>query len=51
VWPGVVSESELYSGTGSLPARREEGAPVWARLRMRGARVERSRSGGTACDV
>jgi hypothetical protein len=32
---GVVSESELYSGTGSLPARRDEGASVRARLRMR----------------
>jgi hypothetical protein len=42
--------AELYSGTGSLPARREEGAPVRARLGMRGPRVERSWSGGTACD-
>jgi hypothetical protein len=25
---GVVSESELYSGTSSLPAQREEGAPM-----------------------
>jgi hypothetical protein len=41
-WPGAVSESELYSGTGSLPARSEEGAPVRARLRMRGPRAERS---------
>jgi hypothetical protein len=47
---GAVSESELYSGTGSLPARRKEGAPVRARLRMRGPRVERSRGEGTACD-
>jgi hypothetical protein len=29
-WPGAVSESELYSGTSSLPARREEGASVRA---------------------
>jgi hypothetical protein len=49
-WPGAVSESELYSGTGSLPARREEGAPVRARLRMRGPHAERSRGEGTACD-
>jgi hypothetical protein len=33
---GAVSESELYSGTGSLPARREEGASVRALLRLRG---------------
>jgi hypothetical protein len=33
---GAVSESELYSGTGSLPARREEGASVRALLKMRG---------------
>jgi hypothetical protein len=50
VWPGAVSESELYSGTGSLPARREEGTSVRALLRMRGPRVERSRGGGTTCD-
>jgi hypothetical protein len=35
-WPGAVSESELYSGTGSLPARRGEGASVRALLTMRG---------------
>jgi hypothetical protein len=49
-WSGAVSESELYSGTGSLPARREEGAFVRALLRMRGPRVERSRGDGTTCD-
>jgi hypothetical protein len=49
-WPGAVSESELYSGTGSLPARREEGASVRARLKMRGPHTERSRGEGTACD-
>jgi hypothetical protein len=49
-WPGVVSESELYSGTGSLPARRAEGASVRALQRLRGPRVERSRGGGTTCD-
>jgi hypothetical protein len=47
---GAVSKSELYSGTGSLPARREEGAPVRALQRLRGPRVERSRDGGTICD-
>jgi hypothetical protein len=47
---GVVSESELYSGTGSLPARREEGASVRALLMMRGPRVECSRGGETTCD-
>jgi hypothetical protein len=47
---GVVLESELYSGTGSLPARREEGASVRALLRMREPRVERSRGGETTCD-
>jgi hypothetical protein len=46
----VASESELYSGTGSLPARREVGAPVRARLRMWGPRAERSRGEGIACD-
>jgi hypothetical protein len=45
-WPGAVSESELYSGTGSLPARHEEGAPVRALRGLRGPRVERSRDGG-----
>jgi hypothetical protein len=47
---GAVSESELYSGTGSLSAQREEGASVRALLRMRGPRVERSLGGGTTCD-
>jgi hypothetical protein len=46
----AVSESELYSGTVFLPARREEGASVRALLRMQGPRVERSRGGGTTCD-
>jgi hypothetical protein len=45
-----MSESELYSGTGSLPARREEGAFVRALLRLRGPRVERSWGGDTTCD-
>jgi uncharacterized membrane protein affecting hemolysin expression len=49
-WPGAVLESELYSGTGSLLARREEGAPVRSLLRLRGPRVERSRGGETTCD-
>jgi hypothetical protein len=49
-WPGAVSESELYSGTGSLPARREEGAPVRILQGLRGLRVERSRGGETTCD-
>jgi hypothetical protein len=43
---GAVSESELYSGTGSLSARRAEGASVRALQRLRGPRVERSRVGG-----
>jgi hypothetical protein len=47
---GAVSESDLYSGTGSLSARREEGAPVRAWLRMRGPLAERSRGEGTTCD-
>jgi hypothetical protein len=47
---GAVSEFELYSGTGSLLARREEGASVRARLRTRGPRAERSRDGGATCD-
>jgi hypothetical protein len=49
-WPGAVSESELYSGTGSLPARREEGASVQSRLGMRGPRAGRSRGERTARD-
>jgi hypothetical protein len=49
-WPGAVSESELYSSTGSLKARREEGASVRALLRLRGPRLERSRGGDTTCD-
>jgi hypothetical protein len=47
---GAVSESELYSGTGSLSARCEEGASVRALLTGRGPRVECSRGGGTTCD-
>jgi hypothetical protein len=47
---GAVSESELYSGTGSLPARREEGAPVRALQELRGPHVDRSRGGGITCD-
>jgi hypothetical protein len=47
---GVVSESELYSGTGSLPARRVGGAFVWALLTLQGPRVKRSRGGESACD-
>jgi hypothetical protein len=46
----VVSESELYSGTGSLPARRVEGASVRALQRLRGPRVDLSRGGETTCD-
>jgi hypothetical protein len=49
-WPGTVSESELYSGTGSLPARCAEGASVRALQRLRGPRVERSRVRETTCD-
>jgi hypothetical protein len=49
-WSGAVSESELYSGTGSLPARREKGASVRAPLTMRGTRVECSRGGENTCD-
>jgi hypothetical protein len=49
-WPGAVSESELYSGTGSLPAQREDGAPMRALQGLRGPRAERSQGGGTTCD-
>jgi allophanate hydrolase subunit 2 len=49
-WPGAVSKSEFYSGTGSLQAWRVEGASVRALLRLRGPRVERSRGGETTCD-
>jgi hypothetical protein len=34
----AVSESELYLGTGSLPAWRVEGASVRALLRLQGPR-------------
>jgi hypothetical protein len=47
---GAVSESELYSGMGSLQARREGGASVRALLRLRWPRVKRSRGGETTCD-
>jgi hypothetical protein len=50
VWTKAVSESELYSGMGSLPARHEEGASVRALLRLRGPHVECSRGGDTTCD-
>jgi hypothetical protein len=42
---GAVSESELYSGTGSLPARRAEGASVRALPTLRGPHVRRSQGG------
>jgi hypothetical protein len=47
---GAVSESELYSGTGFLPARRKEGAPMRALQGLRGPRVERLWDGETTCD-
>jgi hypothetical protein len=47
---GAVSESESYSGTGSLPARRVVGAFVWALLTLRGPRVKRSQGGESTCD-
>jgi hypothetical protein len=45
-----VLESESYSDTISLPARRVLGAFAWALLALRGPRVKRSRSGESACD-
>jgi hypothetical protein len=43
-------ESESYSGTISLPARRVMGAFEWALLALRGPRAKCSRSGGAARD-
>jgi hypothetical protein len=45
-----VLESESYSGTISLPARRVVGAFVWALLTLLGPRVKHSRGGESACD-
>jgi hypothetical protein len=45
-----VSESESYSGTIPLPARRVVGAFEWALLALRGPRVKGSRSGEAARD-
>jgi hypothetical protein len=45
-----MSESELYSDTISLPARREVGAFAWALLTLRGPRVKCSQSGEAARD-
>jgi hypothetical protein len=43
-------ESESYSGTISLLARRAVGAFAWALLTLRGPRVKRSWSGEAARD-
>jgi hypothetical protein len=45
-----VLESESYSGTISLPARRAVGAYVWTLLTLQGPRVKHSRSGESARD-